>query len=173
MAHLSLFFHRKTLQIANDVKPIFGIGNKLCILETRARARWEKRFLSPISLPFSPDLFRGSRFSSRAAFRVFGRALNWAPFKTWELFNAPPLRVTPLPFVISFLSLSFSRVTWLELRARVEKNVAPSTVSYDYPYKILTRFVTRSSVYVAWCVLWIFYSYNLSLALIILYITTC
>lgn len=67
------------------------------------------------------------RFSSRAAFRVFGRALNWAPFKTWELFNALPRYA----FAVCYLAYC-ARVTWLELRARIEKNVAPSTVHYDY-----------------------------------------
>lgn len=57
-------------------------------------------FLSPFSSFFSFAPFPGS-LSSRAAFRVFGRALNWAPFKTWELFIAPPRYASAVCYLAS------------------------------------------------------------------------
>lgn len=53
---------------------------------------------------------------SRAAFRMFGRALNWPPFKTWELFNAPPRYASAVCYLAS-RACYVTRVT----RARREK----------------------------------------------------
>lgn len=113
-----------TVAIASGVKPIFRTNNK-------RESIWNLRITRKNDLPrfylprFSPSLFLSrSSLSSRAAFRMFGRALNWMPFKTWELFNAPPRYASTVCYLVSR--------AWLELRARAKKNVAPSTVRYDY-----------------------------------------
>lgn len=102
----------------------------------------ERNDLPRFSPPLSPIYFLCfSRFSldlgslsSRAAFRMFGRALNWTPFKTCELFNAPR-RVTPPPFVISPLS----RVLRDSSYERARRKMSHRRRYIMIIYKVLTR----------------------------------
>lgn len=120
------------------------------MLETRVRDERNNFFRPYLASLLSRSFLSVVRFSSRAAFRVFGRALNWAPFKTWELFNAPPLRVTPPPFVISPLCLShsLSHVLRDSNYERAQRKMSRRRQYVMIIHKVLTRFVTRDLPYV-------------------------